>query len=165
MLISPNLANFSSQNKNNVAFGVKIPRLYVLEVAVGRHLSQDNSGSLYDTLEILSGQMNLADEHIGKVPNIHKQCVNMLVEKFPVFNKIIQDSKDFFSVKKKTNDEIIKWVEKQIQLLGDGALEVPTLKEYGLEKSLANKSISSKELKKYRDLGFKNLSLYNFLKN
>lgn len=165
MYISAEKVNFNNSNKRNIAFGIKIPSIQILEIATERHLNGTKGESFYQALEALSGQKGLTDKYIGLAPKIRSKCIKMLAEKIPVIPKIIENSEKFFSGEKKSASEIYMWINEQLKILGDDVLEVPTLKEYGLEKSLANKFVSKEGLKKYSAVDFKTTTLYNFLNN
>jgi len=106
---------------SKVAFGAKLPTEDVLQVVTGRLLKEGGMNGIYKVCDEMTGRSNMTHE----LPEVSRQCTEVLTERFPVLNTIIENSKKFFDGTKKSLEEITKWKDEQVKLFGAKEADVP----------------------------------------
>lgn len=129
--MSLTVGNVSMGNSypNKVSFGAKLPTEDVLQVATGYILKEGGHNGMVKVCKEMTGRTNLTYE----LAEVSRQCREVLTERFPVLNTIIENSKKFFDGTKKSVEEITNWKNKQVELFGSKEVDVPEFEPNNFE--------------------------------
>lgn len=120
--------------QTNVAFSAKLPTEDVIQTVTGYILRKGGVEGIYKVCDTMRGRPH----HTLELIEASRQCTEVLTERFPALNTIIENSKKFFDGSKKTLKEITKWKNEQIKIFGAKECDVPEFK--GNEFNVAEKT-------------------------
>lgn len=123
MSLSVTNVGLTNSYSNKVSFGVKVPTEDVLQVATGYILKEGGIDGVHRVCDAMSGNSNFTHQ----LPEVSRQCTEVLRERFPVLNNIIENSKHFFDGSKKSLAQITKWKDEQVKLFGAKEVDVPKI--------------------------------------
>ena len=140
--MSLTVRSIQNTSAKNIAFGTKVPKLDVLEVATGKILSSNPSIGRYQRL-----CKAMTEDSLTNLETIEasKQCQGVLLKEVPALKQISKNADEFFSGETKISiGKVRNWLKTQYDLIGtkgDNYIDVPkfTLDHSKIDNKIAEK--------------------------